>query len=263
MSSDDAHVVDPTEAHTHTIVFFHDRGSNGSEFAEKFLGCVGSEPTDKPQALRDLFPGVRWVFPNAPVLPSKRLGAEISQWFDIWSMEEPTERAELQGVGLQAAVRRMHGVFAEEEGMVPRERIFVGGIGQGFATAITVFYAAPGGRFAGLIGLGGWVPVVLCSDTYRRVAGANWLTEDESPHSRRRDARAGSGGGGGGTPLFLGHAADDDVVPIAYGRELRNIARAQRLRVEWREYEDGGHEVKEPQGVDDLAHFINARMAGA
>ncbi|KAI1186566.1 lysophospholipase II [Nemania serpens] len=257
MADDTAYIVDPTAAHTHTFIFLHDRGSDCKEYANKFLGSVGSEPSDQPRTLRDLFPSIRWVFPGAPILPSERLGNDVSQWFDIWSMENPTERPELQGVGLQRAMHRMLGLLEGEERIVPRENIFIAGIGQGFATAITTYYANPRGSFAGLIGLGSWLPWVLVDDTYRRVAGSNWLTDDPGPLTQRDAARSHK------TPFFLGHSADDDVVPIANGIELRNIARAQRLRVEWREYEDGGHSLNEPHGVDDLARFMNGRMTDA
>ncbi|KAI1108226.1 lysophospholipase II [Nemania sp. NC0429] len=247
MATENTHVVDPTAAHTHTIIFLHDRGSSCEEFANKLLGSMAAGLIDQPRTLRDLLPSVRWVFPRAPILPSKRLDTDVSQWFDIWSMQSPTERPELQNPGLHQASRRISSVLEAEEARVPRERIFLAGIGQGFAVAITTFYINPRGNFAGLIGLGSWLPSALCSDTYRRVAGSEWLTEEAGP-SRN-------------TPVFLSHSADDDVVPIASGRELRNIARVQKLRVEWREYEDGGHWLKEPQGVDDIAHFINAQMA--
>lgn len=59
------------------------------------------------------------------------------------------------------------------------------------------------------------------------------------------------------TPIFISHSADDDVVPIENGRELRNNLQMRRLPVEWREYEDGGHW----QGVDDIARFIDKHMA--
>ncbi|KAI1159174.1 lysophospholipase II [Nemania serpens] len=256
MANDNLHIVDPTAAHTHTVIFLHDCGSDHKEFADQLLGCVGSEPMDQPRTLQDLFPSIRWVFPNAPILPSSRLGTHISQWCDMWSMENPTERPELQTPGLQLAICRMLGLLEEEERMVPRERIFIAGIGQGFAAAIATFYADARGDFAGLIGLGGWLPAALCCDEYRRVAGTGWLTEDPPPLSRRGAAPSRD------TYVFLGHSMDDDVVPIANGRELMNIAQAQRLRVEWREYEDGGHAVNEPDGVDDLARFIKARITG-
>ncbi|KAI3332255.1 hypothetical protein HD806DRAFT_519030 [Xylariaceae sp. AK1471] len=44
------------------------------------------------------------------------------------------------------------------------------------------------------------------------------------------------------TPIFLSHSVDVNVVPI-------------------KEYEDGGHWINEPQGVDDIVRFINSHMA--
>lgn len=67
------------------------------------------------------------------------------------------------------------------------------------------------------------------------------------------------------TPIFLGHSMDDDVVPIKNGRDLGDLLvqqQSQRFQVEQREYEDGGHWINEPRGVDDIVRFMNKCMAG-
>lgn len=61
------------------------------------------------------------------------------------------------------------------------------------------------------------------------------------------------------TPVLLSHSSDDDVVPIQNGRALREIL-GQSQAVEWHEYEDGGHWINEPQGVDDIASFLRRHM---
>lgn len=64
-------------------------------------------------------------------------------------------------------------------------------------------------------------------------------------------------------PVFLGHAEDDDVVPIENGRKLRNIMQSQGFQVEWKEYPEGAHWINEPQGVDDIVRFMTTHMAGS
>ncbi|KAI0199965.1 lysophospholipase II [Astrocystis sublimbata] len=244
MASDTICTVGPKAAHTHTVIFLHGRDSNCREFASELFESEASEPANQPRTLPDLLPGIRWVFPSAPILQSERFGTDMSQWFDMWSVENPAERPELQLPGLQQSVEQILRVIKQEEMLVPSERVFLAGISQGFATAIAVFFAAAAPkRFAGLIGLCSWMPAALHAEDFQSFED----TSDGDKSSRS-------------TPVFLGHSVDDEVVPIRNGRDLRDALRSRLLQVEWREYEDGGHWVNEPQGVDDIARLINSRM---
>ncbi|KAI1814530.1 lysophospholipase II [Poronia punctata] len=232
------YTVEPRAAHTHTVIFLHGRDSNCREFASELFESEASEPANQPRTLPDLFPGIRWVFPSAPTLQSERFGTGMSQWFDMWSVETPVERSELQRPGLDQSVEQILGVIQEEEMSVPRKRIFLAGISQGFATVTAVLFAAGPKRFAGLIGLCSWFPAALRAEDFLSF-------EDTSDGKSTRS-----------TPVFLGHSIDDEVVPIKNGRDLRDTFQSRRFQVEWREYEDGGHWVNEPRGVDDIARFI-------
>ncbi|KAI8949450.1 lysophospholipase II [Xylaria longipes] len=243
MASDTTYTVEPKEAHTHTVIFLHGRDSNCKEFADELFESEASEPLDQPRTLQDLFPNIRWVFPSAPSLQSKRFGTDMSQWFDMWSVENPAERPELQHAGLHQSIKQILGVIKKEEILVPRERIFLAGISQGFATAIAAFLADAPKRFAGLIGLCSWMPAASRTEGYQRFEDTANIEILAS------------------TPIFLSHSVDDNVVPIKHGRELRNTLQSRRLQVEWGEYEDGGHWVNEPQGIDDIARFMNKHMA--
>ena len=82
------------------------------EFAGEFFESEASMPVGQPRTLLDRLPNVRWVFPSAPLLPSTRFGAAMSQWFDIWSVESPEEQAEIQKeAGKEAWLRRSLGHF--------------------------------------------------------------------------------------------------------------------------------------------------------
>lgn len=128
-------VVGPAagHSHTHTIIVLHGRDSEAQEFASEFFECeaTGSE-TDR--TLPALFPTVRWVFPQAKPLRSERFNIEMSQWFDMWSVEDQQERVELQIAGLRSSVDCIAKLIQEEELLIPRRRIFLSGISQGFAT---------------------------------------------------------------------------------------------------------------------------------
>jgi len=140
MSATQSHIVGPKEdyPHTHTIILLHGRDSTAKEFADEFFECEATTNFKHPHVdkrlLPDLFPTVRWVFPQAETLPSERFGNEISQWFDMWTTENPQERPELQLPGLRRSVETILKVIAEEELILPRDRIVLGGISQGLAT---------------------------------------------------------------------------------------------------------------------------------
>ncbi|KAJ8132702.1 hypothetical protein O1611_g924 [Lasiodiplodia mahajangana] len=258
MTSNNTYTVEPTAAHTYTVIFLHGRDSNAKEFADEFFESEASEPTGQPRTLRDLFPNVRWIFPGAPILHSKRFDAEMSQWFDMWSVEDPAEQSELQLPGLQRSVQQILGIIKAEESFVPRERIFLSGISQGFATAIATFLTDAQEGFAGLIGLCSWMPAAFHNEhcpSFGTTENSHSFLQQAKQQLPAvvRSTRE--------TPIFLSHSIDDDVVPIANGRKLRDIVQSRGFRVQWREYEDGGHWINEPQGVDDIAHFMNSHMA--
>ncbi|KAI0836360.1 phospholipase/carboxylesterase [Hypoxylon sp. FL0890] len=240
------HVIGPQvgHQHTHTVIFLHGKGSDCDEFSSEFFESEASEPRDQPRTLPDLFPTIRWVFPQALLSHSTRFDCAESQWFDMWSVENPNEKPELQIDGLKQSVELVLDVVKEEEALVPRENIFLGGISQGFATAYSA-YVIGGNGYAGLIGLCSWAPSAALAMVKGVQDGASDIVEqDERP-----------------TPVFLGHSSNDDVVPVEEGRNLHNTLKERKETVvEFHEYEDGGHWVNEPQGVDDIAAFLRRNM---
>lgn len=250
MSAQPPHVVDPVDGHphTHTIIFLHGRDSINTEFADELFESEASEPAGQPRTLRDLFPTVRWVFPAAPTLRSARFDTDMSQWFDIWSVEEPAAEGHIQHEGLRSSAAALLDVMRSEEARVQggRGRIFLAGISQGFATVVAAsFLTARDGQagFAGMIGLSSWTPLGGREELVRVLAGDGTPTTGALPN----------------TAVFLSHSKDDEVVPVQNGRDLRDILK-EHQNVEWHEYEDGGHWVNEPQGVDDIADFLKRHM---
>ncbi|KAI1355814.1 lysophospholipase II [Xylaria sp. FL0043] len=246
MANNTAYIVKPKAGHTHTVIFLHGGNSSCREFADEFFESEASKPVDQPRTLPAIFPNIRWVFPSAPLLKSERYGIEMSQWFDMWSLESPPERPELQQSGLDQSTDKIFKVIKEEGNLLPQEKLFLAGIGQGFVTIIAAFLtiltkADPSKKFAGLIGLCSWIPTALLG------------ARDYQMFDRKASI--------GSTPIFLGHTEDDDIVPIEYGLELQNFLSSQGFRVEWTEYDEGGRWVNEPQGVDDIVRFIKHHMA--
>jgi lysophospholipase-2 len=89
-------VVGPatSHSHTHTVILLHGRDSEAQEFMAEFFECEATGP-ETDRTLPALFPTVRWVFPQAKFLHSERFHIEMSQWFDMWSVEDQQERTEL------------------------------------------------------------------------------------------------------------------------------------------------------------------------
>jgi predicted esterase len=128
------YVVGPAtgERHTHTVILLHGRDSEAEEFACEFFESEATGP-ETDRTLPALFPTVKWVFPEAKPLRSERFDTDMSQWFDMWAVEDPQERSELQDPGLKSSIDLLTHVIREEELLVSRNRIFLGGISQGFA----------------------------------------------------------------------------------------------------------------------------------
>ncbi|KAI1855698.1 hypothetical protein JX265_006102 [Neoarthrinium moseri] len=229
--------------HTHTIIFLHGRGSDCDEFASELFESEASDllVPEGPRTLPALFRSVRWVFPSAPQTLSERFGAVESQWFDMWAVESPDERFESQVKGLRQSVTLLEAVIANEEALVPRNRIFLAGISQGFAAAITAALLARD-SFAGLIGLCTWMP----KRAYEAIRAVEGLDREE------RIVKS--------TSVFLAHSRDDGVVPVENGRGLRDYLSQHFPAIEWHEYESAEHWIVEPEGVDDIVTFLRSHI---
>ncbi|CAN8103506.1 unnamed protein product [Discula destructiva] len=251
MTQHKPHIINPRAGHqhSHTIIFLHGRDSNAQDFASELFESEASGPPDQPRTLPDLLPTVKWVFPAAPILRSARFDTDMSQWFDMWSVEDPHEQPAIQEEGLQRSVAAILDVVRSEEVHVQREKIFLAGISQGFATVVAALFTGGLRGFAGLIGLCSWMPyggpdelIQLFGTALER--GAAYTQSCMVP-----------------TPILLCQSSDDDVVPVENGRVLRDeLEKLQDVEVEWRECQDGGHWVNEPQGIDDLVGFLRKHM---
>ena len=259
-----SHIMAPLEGkHTHTIIFLHGRDSTSSEFAEEFFESQASDDRTLPQ----IFPTVKWVFPSSKIRTSARFETEMSQWFDMWLVEQPSEKEEIQIDGLKDSVGDILAIISSEALLVPPSRIFLGGISQGCATAIHALLRG-GIQLGGFVGLCSWLPF---KDNLAAISNAfsknDRLHQIQSMFDKttdgpnvRTDHSNPSGELAFETPIFLSHSQDDDVVPINNGRELCRVLEDLGFVVGWKEYDDGGHWIKEPQGVDDIVAFLEKKV---
>ena len=254
------HVVSPSKRHTHTIILLHGRDSTASEFASEFFESQASDDLTLPET----FPSIKWVFPSSKFRNSARFETSLSQWFDMWSVENPSERREGQGEGLKESILKIIEVIRSEAPLVGGvKRVILGGISQGSATAIHALICG-GIQFGGFIGISSWLPFQesienICGqhgDPIGRIQAIRALFFDPSDSNFPTALDLSKGSNPFSTLAFLSHSKDDDTVPIENGERLHQGLRTLSMAVTWKVYEDGGHWVNEPQGVDDLVGFI-------
>jgi lysophospholipase-2 len=259
-NTEKTHVVDPISDHTHTVIFLHGRDSTAVEFAEELFESQASDD----RTLSQLFPNFKWVFPYSGLRNSTRFEMELSQWFDIWSVEEPEERKEIQLAGLKESIMFILDIIDREATIVPPKQIILGGISQGCATAIHALMQCDV-QLNGFIGFCGWLPFRNEIEAIiAEATNANPLQKIQSlfnseygnsytPVSRQLYRKSASPLA---TPVFLSHAIDDCLVPISNGEKLYQELNLLGMPVTWKAYRDGGHWINEPQGVDDMVAFL-------
>jgi predicted esterase len=172
-------VIPPSIAHTHSVILLHGRGSNATRFGLEFLGSK----TSSGKSLQELFPFVKFIFPTAKKRRSTVLKrVMIHQWFDNYSLDDPTERQELQYEGLKETTEFIHKLVREEGASLVGGvgNVIIGGLSQGSAMALIVSLSftgssghseqlaatsgttpggkAPGQSLGGFIGMSGWLP---------------------------------------------------------------------------------------------------------
>lgn len=209
----------PGHPHTHTAILLHGRSSTAEEFATDLFSLKTSTPQ---RTLPECFPFFRWVFPDAGQRWCTLFRGKQSAWFDTFSLDDLSERQDLQVSGLRDGIHFVKSTLEKEvENLGGRaERVILGGFSQGSATVLWSLFtgAAMGnGRLGAFVGLGAWMP-------FTREAKKAVSVEDSIIS---RDQRAGNlvasfsgilgidslssadvGANLQQTPVYLGHGTD-------------------------------------------------------
>ncbi|KAH8726617.1 Alpha/Beta hydrolase protein [Phaeosphaeriaceae sp. PMI808] len=277
------HIIEPTSHHTHTTILLHGRGSTGVEFAEDLLDTDSNanSPLSSPQPpipvkLAQRFPGCRWVFPSSPSIWNATFEEDMPRWFDIHSLTDPTVQQDCQILDLRDSIRHVLTIVDDETARLGDEskNVVLGGISQGGAVAIWTLFArcvmAEGDpstmgaqgtpTFGAFVGVSTWLPFAAemeshlsCSDTEEK--NATGFVAGMLGIGRRQLSVS--------TPVFLGHGVDDTYVDIELGRQAKRVVTQAGFNVQWKEYsgaEQEGHWLKEPEEVDDIAHFLATHL---
>jgi phospholipase/carboxylesterase len=181
-----------------SIVWLHGLGADGHDFAPIV-----------PELVRPDWPGIRFVFPHAPVRPvTVNGGMRMRAWYDIKSLSTDDRADE---AGLRESMREVDALLARERdrGVPPERQLLVGfSMGAALALCAGLRREAP---VAGIAALSGYLPL------------AEALPREMTP-------------GGKATPVFMAHGSQDPVVQPAWGSRSRDALKALGVDVRWKTY---------------------------
>jgi phospholipase/carboxylesterase len=169
---------------TATVIVMHGLGADGNDFVpiagELDLSGVGA---------------VRFVFPNAPVIPvTINGGYQMPAWYDIAVADLAVQEDEAPACAARRPPSRRSSP-AKRPAASPPSRIVVAGFSQGCAMSLMTGLRHTE-RLAGIVGLSGWLPLAATTAAERHAANHD-------------------------TPVFLGHGRQDPVVPDAAAQRNR------------------------------------------
>ena len=204
-----------------TIIVMHGLGADGRDFlpfAEQLdLSSVGP---------------VRFLFPNAPVIPvTINGGYEMPAWYDILGADLVRLQDEKGLRKSQAAITEL--IENENARGIAASRIVVAGFSQGCAMTLMVGLRHPA-KLAGLMCMSGYLPLA-----------------DKTPAERSAASLS--------VPIFMGHGSRDGVVVLSRAVESRDALHEMGYAVEWHEYLME-HSVC-PQEIKDMEAWLQRVLA--
>lgn len=182
-----------------TVLILHGLGADGRDFV----------PVAEQLDLSSIGP-VRFLFPNAPVIPvTINGGYQMPAWYDILGADITARQDEK---GMRQTQDSMNQLIEREIARgIPARRIVIAGFSQGCAMALMTGLRFPE-RLAGIMGLSGYLPL------------AATLAAERSPANFD-------------VPVFLAHGTRDGVVPLPRATASRDALTALGHPVDWHTYE--------------------------
>jgi phospholipase/carboxylesterase len=181
-----------------SIIWMHGLGADGHDFVDIV-----------PELRLPARPGVRFVFPHAPMRPVTINGGYVMRaWYDI--RDDGGVRRE-DPAGVRASQKAIEALIQrEKERGVPAASIVLAGFSQGGAMALHTSLRH-GERLAGVMALSCSLPL------------ADTLAAEAAPANRD-------------VPIFMAHGAQDPMIPMARALRARETLVGLGYRVEWHEY---------------------------
>jgi phospholipase/carboxylesterase len=209
-------ILEPEIPATSAVIWLHGLGADGYDFAGIAPQLKLAEPLS-----------VRFIFPHAPIRPvTLNSGTRMRAWYDVVEIRTGAFEDE---EGIRASEKILCDLIEQQEKQeIPSARIVLAGFSQGGVIALHcgLRYSKP---LAGILALSTYLPL------------AHKLPAEFSESNRT-------------TPIFIGHGINDDVIPIAWGRNSRQILIQRHYSVAWHEY-SMAHSVC-PEEVRDIGQFL-------
>ncbi len=198
------------------IIWLHGLGADGHDF-ESLV----------PELHLPSKPGVRFVFPHAPMRPVTINGGYIMRaWYDIAMTPHGIEQNADHVRESQIILR---GLIEEQARRgIPEERIVLAGFSQGGAIALHTGLRYPR-PLAGILSLS--APVPFAENLMAEIHPANTAV-----------------------PVFLAHGTEDQMVPFVSAEKTERLMTARGLAPEWRVYAMG-HSVV-PDEIRDISRWL-------
>jgi len=194
----DAIEIEITAVPTASVIWMHGLGADGHDFVDVV-----------PELRLPARPGVRFVFPHAPMRPVTINGGSVMRaWYDI--RDDQGQRRE-DPAGVRASQKAIEVLIQrEKERGVPAAAIVLAGFSQGGAIALHTGLRH-GERLAGVLALSCSLPL------------ADALAAESAPANRD-------------VPIFMAHGTHDPMIPMARALRAREVLTGLGYHVEWHEY---------------------------
>jgi phospholipase/carboxylesterase len=190
--------IETTASPAASVIWMHGLGADGHDFVDIV-----------PELSLPARPGVRFVFPHAPMRPVTINGGYVMRaWYDI--RDDGGARRE-DPAGVRASQKSIEALIQrEKERGVPAAAIVLAGFSQGGAMALHTGLRH-GERLAGVMALSCSLPL------------ADTLATEAAPANRD-------------VPIFMAHGAHDPMIPMARALRARETLTGLGYRLEWHEY---------------------------
>ncbi len=190
--------IETAESPGASVIWMHGLGADGHDFVDVV-----------PELGLPARPGVRFVFPHAPMRPVTINGGYVMRaWYDI--RDDGGVRRE-DAAGVRASRKAIEALIArEKERGVPAAAIVLAGFSQGGAMALHTALRHPE-RLAGVMALSCSLPL------------AEALAAEAAPANRD-------------VPIFMAHGTHDPMIPMARALRARETLAGLGYRLECHEY---------------------------
>ncbi len=187
------------EALEYSVIWLHGLGASGHDF----------EPLVPELGLLNR-PGVRFVFPHAPVRPiTINGGAAMRGWYDITSLDFDAREQDVEGT-TSSAEAIIELIEHEVERGIPSSNIILAGFSQGGAIALYTALSYEH-KLGGIMALSTYLPL------------QEQLLDNISDANRN-------------IPIFMAHGDYDETIRIEYAERSRQALLQSGFGVEWHHY---------------------------